>query len=47
MRKLKSPDELDSLGYAFYELDKFTPGVNTIGTSGKRERFKFATRIGG
>ena len=46
MRKLKSPDELDSLGYAFYELDKFTPGVNTIGTSGKRERFKFATRIG-
>lgn len=47
MRKLKSPDELDSLGYAFYELDKFTPGVNTIGVSGKRERIKLATRIGG
>lgn len=39
MRKLKSPDELDSLGYAFYELDKFTPGFNNVATGGKRQRF--------
>ena len=39
MRKLKSPDELDSLGYAFYELDKFTPGFNNVATGGKRKRF--------
>ena len=44
MRKLKSPDELDSLGYAFYELDKYSPGI--VGTSGKRERVSFGTRIG-
>lgn len=40
MRKLKSPDELDSLGYAFYELDKFTPSISLIGSGGKRNRMK-------
>ena len=38
MKKQKSPDELDSLGYAFYELDKFTPGFNSVATGGKRQR---------
>ena len=40
MRKQKSPDELDSLGYAFYELDKFTPGMSVVKTGGKRQRLK-------
>lgn len=47
MRKLKSPDELDSLGYAFYELDKYTPAFNVVKTGKKRERLSFGTRIGG
>lgn len=47
MKKLKSPDELDSLGYAFYELDKFTPGFNVVKTGKKRERISLGGRIGG
>lgn len=47
MRKQKSPDELDSLGYAYYELDKYTPAFNVVATAGKRERFSFGGRIGG
>ena len=47
MRKQKSPDELDSLGYAFYELDKYTPGFSVVGTAGKRERISFGGYIGG
>lgn len=45
MKKLKSPDELDSLGYAFYELDKFTPGVSMIGSGGKRKRVSIPSKI--
>lgn len=47
MKRLKSPDELDSLGYAFYELDKYAGGVNMIGTGSKRSRIKLGGRIGG
>lgn len=47
MKKLKSPDELDSLGYAFYELDKFTPSFSVIGSAGKRKRISFGGRVGG
>ena len=47
MRKLKSPDELDSLGYAFYELDKYTPSFSMVGSAGKRDRISFGGRVGG
>ena len=47
MKRLKSPDELDSLGYAFYELDKYTPSVSMVGSAGKRDRISFGGRVGG